>query len=309
MMNDACEIHTDPLLMTRLDNLELIVFSECNEITDSQPLRQGDVFKWLQLGDDPWSQFGIVVTADCDIAQEKHVGILSYVPLLRLKDYLRLFYLPRRVERAMAPLSEEVNRAIQELQIVNRPDFPEPLSEAAIEAWIQSSEPGEIADSLKAAEGRDREWLLRALGITKEYHHASQELGFDTQFDVIVRIRELRSKSKQPARQAIWSEIHGHVRSLPGDAFFIGVLDRERREGYVAYLRLLREIRHTEIAIRQTDFRSSDVRSQRIARLGSPYIYRLTQQLGDVFSAIGLPAEYEQQRDGLLASDYNTTTP
>ena len=34
----------------------------------------------------------------------------------------------------------------------------------------------------------------------------------------------------------------------------------------------------------------------------SPYIYRLTQQLAAVFTAIGLPLEYESNRADVLAA-------
>ncbi|BAK36319.1 hypothetical protein MLP_33050 [Microlunatus phosphovorus NM-1] len=66
-------------------------------------------------------------------------------------------------------------------------------------------------------------------------------------------------------------------------------------------IRNLREIAEDEIAIKATQQARP---SKRIARLSSPYRYRLTQQLGDVFAAIGLPEEYERRRDELLLQSY-----
>src|SRR5256885_8963072 len=63
-------------------------FSECTPNTDAAPLHQGDIFHWL-ASVDPWSKFGLIITADCDIRKNKHRGILSYVPILTLRDYLR----------------------------------------------------------------------------------------------------------------------------------------------------------------------------------------------------------------------------
>jgi hypothetical protein len=70
--------------------------------------------------------------------------------------------------------------------------------------------------------------------------------------------------------------------------------------GWIAYLRLVREIQHDQVAVRQPDLRRKATTAKRVARLRSPYIYRLTQQLIDVFAAIGLPSEYEESRSSLV---------
>src|SRR6266511_2857743 len=82
-------------------------YSECEEALANQPLRQGDILEWPVISTEhpaPWRQFGVVITADCDIAMEKHDGLLSYVPILPLPDYLRLFYLPKMISRALDPV-------------------------------------------------------------------------------------------------------------------------------------------------------------------------------------------------------------
>src|SRR4051812_43937524 len=61
----------------------------------SEPLRQGDVFRWTLRGEpDRWRAYGIVVTADCDFANAKHRGVLSYCPILPLADFLAIHWLP-----------------------------------------------------------------------------------------------------------------------------------------------------------------------------------------------------------------------
>lgn len=37
-------------------------FSECEEVTDDRPIRQGDIFEWL-IPEDPWKLLGVVVTS------------------------------------------------------------------------------------------------------------------------------------------------------------------------------------------------------------------------------------------------------
>jgi hypothetical protein len=100
--------------------------------------------------------------------------------------------------------------------------------------------------------------------------------------------------------EKLQADIASKITDLPGDSFFLGTVLEDRPKGFVAYLRLVREIRGDEIALKHADLRSSSVRAKRIARLTSPYIYRLTQQLGDVFSSVGLPTEYEDHRRAVL---------
>jgi hypothetical protein len=59
------------------------------EQTDGLPLLQGDLFKWLDSKfTRPWSTYGVVVTADCDLLRSKTRGVISYVPALIIEDYI-----------------------------------------------------------------------------------------------------------------------------------------------------------------------------------------------------------------------------
>lgn len=282
-------------------------FSEALVVTDDRPIRQGDVFEWLENTKDPWRRLGVVVTADCDIAQEKHRGVISYVPVLSVADYLMLAYLPKRVERGTRALVPELAALLRRIQAQNLPAFPDPLSDAAAEAWVLRSAPKEIAAELGLA-GKDAEKFFELANLRRDLATAVEESNFDKLADVLIRIRA-RSTSADKAREAFWTEVDAYFKDLPGDAFFIGSVSDEQRAGYVAYLRMVREIRQPEIAIRFSETRGETVRARRVARLTPPYVYRLTQQLGDVFAAIGLPTEYEKRRGECIASLAPPTRP
>ena len=67
-------------------------------------------------------------------------------------------------------------------------------------------------------------------------------------------------------------------------------------------LRLIRELPASAIAIDPVRERNDrEVEAVRISRLGTPFRYRLTQQLAAVFSDIGLPSEFEMSRKDLLS--------
>ena len=279
-------------------------FSECEEVTDDRPIRQGDIFAWLEAPTDPWRKLGVVVTANCDIAQRKHRGILSYVPVLPLHDYFRLFYLPSRLEKGVRPVVEELTKSVREYQVTNRPDFPEPLSEAATLAWAQERNPAEIADELRITDQKARTLFTELVRDYRAIRNALDGEAYQNQLDALVRIRARQQRvPHEKAQQTILQDIHGAMETLAGDCFFIGRIAAQYTIGHVAYLRLVREIRHGQIAIKQSDLSGlPPLLARRVSRLQSPYIFRLTQQLADVFLAIGLPPEYEHHRRRLVES-------
>ena len=60
---------------------------QCIEINDNSiPLRQGDILYFYNKTED--EQFGIVVTGDCDIAQHKCRGRISYCTMTTAKYYI-----------------------------------------------------------------------------------------------------------------------------------------------------------------------------------------------------------------------------
>jgi hypothetical protein len=276
-------------------------FSECSAIDDERPIRQGDVFIWL-ASEDPWTRVGVIVTGDCDIEHDKHRGLLSYVPVLKLTDYLAAFHLPSKVQRACVPLREQLLKAVRKFQAEQLPAFPEPISEQAAMRWLKDTTPSEVASDLKVPPGRELDSFLQAAAEFLAADSALAAGEFDPLFEAILRarLRQGSSSTREQIATKVWAELEQFVTNLPGDAFFLGMLGPEHSAGYVAYLRLVREIRQATIAIKQTDLRAPGVTAKRITRLKSPYVYRLTQQLGEVFAAIGLPKEYEEARAKLL---------
>lgn len=246
----------------------------------------------------PWRRFGIVVTADCDLFFEKHSGILSYVPVIPLTEYLTRFHLSRRFEEHRQPVVDELVTALRKHQAIAHPEFPEPVSEEAALRWVERDGPTAMIDQLGVVDPVERSRMIK-LAEDYQFSVRAAEAGtFDEQVDALTRLRWHRSKK---AAKATWSEISSLVKRLPGDAFFIGTLAVGYESGYVAYLRLVRDVRQDEVAIRQSDLGRESAKARRIARLRSPFIHALTQQLGAVFSSIGLPTRYEDNRSRLVS--------
>ena len=270
-------------------------FSECEAITDDRPIRQGDIFRPLSPSPDPFLQHGLIVTADCDLAFEKHRGVLSYVPVLSLPDYLATFFLPGRVERACKPLREELLKQMRQFQAQCRQDFPEPLSDDVALEWLSRVNAESIVEELNVPGGKAREGFVDKAQLFRASTTALIDGRYGSLTESLVTLRS-QATPRERVLEKLKDEIQANVKRLPGDAFFIGSLSPDFAEGHVGYLRLVREIRQEVIAVRQSDLRDASVLAVRVSRLASPYLYRLTQQLGGVFSDIGLPTNYEEAR-------------
>ena len=253
-------------------------FSECDDVTDDRPLVQGDVFEWLNRGSDPWQHFGIVVTANCDIAEGKHRGILSYVPLLSLEDYLRLFFLPKALRKGVKSIAEELGKKLldQELaevirahQAANLPEFPEPLSDKAALQWASTMKPEALADELRITEPNPRaKFIALVPGLPMSMRQCRAKA-------MLSRWKPWRRNPSPPRCRPCKGgrkDLGGDSRhnSEPSGRFLLcrsGAFGFMPSAGWVAYLRLVREIQHDSVAIRQPDLRKPGTLAKRVVAI------------------------------------------
>jgi hypothetical protein len=276
---------------------------ECQELEDaSAPLRQGDVLEWLNDSGDPLRRFAIVVTADCDLAHRKHSGMLACVPVIEHERYLALFTLSARLEKAKGKLLEAGTALIRRFQEANRPEFPIGMSDSAIFEWIDAVGPDEIVKELRVSEEKEARRLIELTTAIRTCSGAAADGGFDTQLDALASawlVTQAKSGFTE-RRQVLARDVLSTLNNLPGDAVFLHGLSPQYRLGYVVYLRAILNVDERAVARRVTDLRDSTVAAKRIARLTSPYVFHLSQALGHVFSAIGLPAHYEASREAFI---------
>jgi hypothetical protein len=267
-------------------------FQEWSHLTAQEPIRQGDILRAIASDGDPWRQWLIVITADCDLAHAKHDGALSCVSVLHHLDYLSRF----RAEKLSASLEDRIIREI--LKALDAPDLPSrpQITPARMSSWITEVEPAEIISTLKIS----KPLQTKTLGYIQSYRDlikakGSGELHLLMDAFASAKVAIGAGKSKSDARLSVSKELASSLKTLPGDAIFISSLADDARDGYVAYLRRIHEVRDHDV-VRSSVSIPKGAQFSRMGRLTAPYIYALTQQVGSVFGAIGLPTEYEMQR-------------
>jgi hypothetical protein len=105
--------------------------------------------------------------------------------------------------------------------------------------------------------------------------------------------------TEERATQSMANDLTSCLKDLPGDALFLNQVSPKHTEGYVAYLRRVVEVDEATVVL-TTSLLPQGAQYVRMSRLRPPYVYALTQQFASVFSAIGLPDEYERARDAAI---------
>ena len=98
---------------------------ECEATKPGEPLRQGDIFAahpGTPLWEDPWTRFGVIISADCDIAQGKAGPKLVYIPIIGHYTYLVDVWVPEEAERLRQLAREMIGKKTQSI----RPGFRVP---------------------------------------------------------------------------------------------------------------------------------------------------------------------------------------
>lgn len=272
----VCEVRVDPR------------YPEWTDLDSRAPVRQGDVLTSINTTPDPWRSTLIVLTADCDLAKSKHDGALTCVPVLHASDYLLKFRYPRLRRGLSARLAE---LAIQ-LHRKAAKEHAAAISVDRMLEWMLEEEHEAIAKALTlegAAKLSFQQLHAASRALAEDaatIPEASQKLG-------VAKIL-LDGGSMDKAVRGLASDLCA-LTDLPGDAMFLNELSPTHGAGYVAYLRRIIEVNDAHV-VRST-FRLPPIANYlRISRLRPPYVYSLSQRFGAVFSAIGLPSDYEDAR-------------
>lgn len=202
--------------------------------------------------------------------------------------------MPNRITRLLTAAEAQLGSIVRTHQLT-LDGFDQPMDDACAGNWIVETPPDEVAGILRV-EGRDRV-VFSALSDSYRTARTALQGVFRAQLASSCDLQVVLGHQRSPehARKAQLKDIGQFIERLPGDAMFLNALSDEFDNGYVCYLRVLREVSDDQVATRAS-MRSFRVKYQRISRLKAPFVYALSQQLGSVFSSIGLPEDYEVAR-------------
>ncbi|MFY2789188.1 hypothetical protein [Rhodococcus sp. MALMAid1271] len=255
-------------------------------MTTSEPLGQGDVLEAADDGVQMWQRHLFIITADCDFAHRKHQGRVTCLPLLSANEYHSEMQLPGIRERlAEKPITEVIN-------IIQRSKGLQ-TSPMRIREWVSEADTVEIIEQLNLS-GKDADDAKIAIDSIRLIYSDATDLNSAIGALIDAQTTGPNPPKREKAIQRVMSPIRSAYSNPPGDALFVSSFSRDHFEGYFAYLRHLEQVWQQDIATGPT---RSPIKYRRISKLQDRFAHSLIQRFAQVFTAIGLPDEYEQVRD------------
>lgn len=258
-------------------------------VTESDPLRQGDMLSIRWDSRSTERQLAIILTADCDIAQDKMGAHYTLVGMMGVRDYVRSMWMKREIERRAAKELSEVCVLIQ--RAVPESDL-EPINPSSLLEWLDIEDPEII--SKKIAPQQHSDLSMRLKWLKEARVHCEDGRAID-KFYINMKLQKDRKKI-----ESISKEIEASIKGMPSEYLFLPVAPDIESEGYVVVLRDIQAIPlnavHRSVTQEKIAY-SSGPSAHRIARLSAPLKYAMTQKFALLFSRIGLASDYEDERD------------
>jgi hypothetical protein len=261
-------------------------FAEYQDVSVTVPLRQGDVLEAVDPAASKWQRHLLVITADCDLAYDKHHGRVTCVPLLTAPEYLMEMQVPRIREKFMTKVVGTLRKVLPPGSVVN-------ISDERLRVWPSETEPEEIVATLRL-NGREAETARAVLDSMRLISQSAGTLDEAVKLLVASYLAVPNAQKHETIVRQITDILKSPYSQPPGDAMFLSSVAPKHDQGYFVYLRHLEQVWEPEIATGPT---RSVVRYRRISRLQDRYIHALVQRFALVFMSIGLPKEYEEIRD------------
>lgn len=231
----------------------------CKKFDPDEEIRQGTVIKFVgkKLDD----SYGIIVTGNCDIAQDKYGNFLSWCPIYSFEYYIDNFFIQDKCRKKVDNLKSSLKKELSTFFKVKQFD------DGALDNFTARTE-----DELKKA--ISSEALVKKITEARSFFHIDR---FNrSHFD------------------ALKLKLDGFS-TLPGDKFFIDAIPDPSEEfkiknGFIVDLRRIKEIEINSIS---KFYYYGTTECVALAKVIAPYCQKMVQQLGCMFSDIGLPSEYE----------------
>lgn len=261
-------------------------FTEINGVED---IRQGDIIRKLNPNTGNAEKLGIVITADCDIAQRKAGERYTWLEIVPMVAYIEGPWAHEQLRKLSEKRSKEVCDYLNG-QIRKRQLGLTALTYESLVEWLRGKTAEEILATVTgqapASDGkplRDLQGFALAV-MTDETQTAFSRLKAAW---TIFGVEE--SKQQEKVRNA-FKDGGGFQ-----DYFVLPELPRQVGLGFVVMLRSMWTIMASNLYLTEQDARINNCPDafHRLGRLNDSIRFSITQKMAFLFSRIGMPSAFE----------------
>ncbi|MCW3587165.1 hypothetical protein K6Y74_27760 [Burkholderia cenocepacia] len=248
-----------------------------------QPLRQGDILKISPNGSSPQPfSLAVIINADCDMAWEKHDGVIALLPIYRFTEYLQIFWLPGFINNQIEALS----KTIRELCKINEDNISEIIN------WIESLEEHTSFDVDKFI---SRFELNKKNGqIVKNAIQRLMSAIASRQSMSLACVKNF-APDPEDCDKYLSTQILDAKKTLGDGHFFVTDLKGDNSVGFVIRMRRIHSIDarrcFSAYSALQSTERGTEASAYRLSRFTPHYKFKIAQIFAQQYSRIGLPDE------------------
>lgn len=266
------------------------------------PLRQGDLLIRRNPKDGHIDEICLVITADCDISQQKFGTNLAGLRVVSFQRYVKLVWAEKKLRNA---IEKELKKIQEQLNKWNakRVGGESALSADVVMDWVKRSDPDAICNALEIP-APELDKVKKNLGIFRNAMQAIDEAKEPDVLAQLVAFCSLTQASKSKLDHLKDFVKKAHEDELPDDVFLLTTLPQIDIGPAVV---LFREI--VSVPIKAIYFRASDAASEdvflRVGKLDATIKYAISQAFGSLYSRIGLSTAYEKHRAAAMETSVN----
>lgn len=248
------------------------------EETEPAPInskfRQGDI---LQLFGANHADYGVVINADCDLANDKNDGHLAYIPLYAFKDFIDRFWFQDEIKTIKKQCQESIGKYLKKTEEISE-----------LTAWLQQETPDTVSEKISKA-------LSLKASDTKELGKQINKLHLCLEENGLNTLRKIYSQENNPEKHAE-TQLTKLKKNLGEGHMMISSITGLADLGFVLRMKRVFSIDQNYCFKSTSDYlikslNDNAIAAVRIARLTSTYKYKAAQIFAYSFSRIGLSDE------------------
>lgn len=267
------------------------------EVTPSDDVQQGDLFRVLSSLDDlanasaADAEWCLVLTADCDIAQNKLDSCFTVLSIVTATKWLESIWADEK-------LDQSIDKGLLELS-------------TKIWAHDKARDPAVLrltkSDTLRLVLETPEASIEEAFGGDKVFGRSIAEKFLAIKAALLGQQRGEQLKAWMgwkrhlgATHKSISTEIREAVGNMRGGYFFLPRLPNHPIVGHVVLLRDIRAAPLDNVFRRSLDIRNTQRSAPyflRMGRLSDNLRHAIAQQVAVLFSRVGLPASFEEECD------------
>lgn len=251
-------------------------------------IRQGDIVTFSDAVNRPFQcRAAVILTADCDLAQNKHYGQILFCPMVPITVYFKDAWCRRRLQKMLSNSIEKIRQEFEKASLMA--GLPGEVSRSTIEILVKSEE--QMQRSLAVMAGlnsRSQELVIKNTRVCIACNRADI-----SQIDCMVEAVSARDTTTFiKAKLSIQSEFRAEMKADSNEVVAIADELSGSNAAAVVLLRCPFSLSSSDIS---TENKNAEIR--RVARFSQPVKYLVAQKFGFLFSRFGMPSNIEADRD------------